>query len=243
MLPEAELQQLAADIKQNGLTDPITKLDGLILDGRNRYAACKIAGINPVFEEYHGDDPLAFVFSKNFTRRQLNESQKAMIGGRYATLRNGANQYSEGGPDGLPSGKTNQEAANMVGVSPRTIKRARVVINDGTPGLQAAVESGDVSVNAAEQIARLPHDEQVEILEKPTRSEIVEAVKERLKNNRPQAPAHYPTHPTPLSESAKKAGEEAARESENLWLLKSTWKKTTKKDRAEFIAWTTTQNQ
>jgi hypothetical protein len=40
--------------------------------------------------------------------------------------------------------------------------------------------------------------------------------------------------PTP---AAKRAGDEAESDSETLWRLKSLWKKTTKKDRAEFLAW------
>lgn len=164
MLPDAELQQLAADIKLNGLNNPIIKLDGKILDGRNRYAACKIAGIRPIFDEYRGDDPLAFVFSQNFTRRQLSESQKGMIGARYATLEHGTNQYKVDGSGDLSKSKTNAEAADMVGVSEPTIKRAKAVLKHGVPELQASVESGDVSVKAAATVAKLPHDEQRSVI-------------------------------------------------------------------------------
>jgi ParB-like chromosome segregation protein Spo0J len=57
-LTAAELAELAADIKANGLRHPIvcTK-DELILDGRTRLKACKIAGVEPFFEIYRGDDP------------------------------------------------------------------------------------------------------------------------------------------------------------------------------------------
>ena len=65
MLPEPDLRRLAADIKKNGLQFPIV-LDpaGLVLDGRNRLAACKIAGVEPDFENYSGD-PVAYVLSAN----------------------------------------------------------------------------------------------------------------------------------------------------------------------------------
>ena len=49
-----------------------------------------------------------------------------------------------------------------------------------------------------------------------------------------------PMHPIPtrpLSPEAIAAGEQADSESGNLWMLKSTWRKTNKKDRAAFIEW------
>ena len=57
-LPDAELRQLAADIKSNGLRNPIVRLDGKILDGRNRFYACRLAGVKPSFVAFAGDDPL-----------------------------------------------------------------------------------------------------------------------------------------------------------------------------------------
>jgi len=73
---EEELRTLTDDIRQNGLLEPIVLLDGKILDGRNRYQACQELGIEPETVEYDGDDPLAFVLSKNLYRRQLTTSQR-----------------------------------------------------------------------------------------------------------------------------------------------------------------------
>jgi uncharacterized ParB-like nuclease family protein len=48
----------------------------------------------------------------------------------------------------------------------------------------------------------------------------------------------YPApKPAPIPEEAKAAGEEAAKDSENLWVLKSTWRKASKKDRTAFFKW------
>lgn len=68
MMGQDELTTMAADIKEHGLHRPIVLLDGMILDGRNRYEACKISGIAPRFVNYDGDDPYAFVWSENAER-------------------------------------------------------------------------------------------------------------------------------------------------------------------------------
>lgn len=82
MLPEPELRELADDIKARGLLEPITVYEGKILDGRNRYRACEIAGVEPRFVEWDGTggSPVLWVISKNLKRRHLNESQRAAVG-------------------------------------------------------------------------------------------------------------------------------------------------------------------
>jgi hypothetical protein len=40
----AEFDVLAADIRANGLINPITLFEGMVLDGRNRLRACEAAG-------------------------------------------------------------------------------------------------------------------------------------------------------------------------------------------------------
>ena len=57
MSPE-EIQELATDIKAKGLLHPIILYEGKILDGRNRYLTCGIAGVEPRFVvTVHGDCP------------------------------------------------------------------------------------------------------------------------------------------------------------------------------------------
>ena len=87
---------LVADIKANGLMEPITVYQDMVLDGRNRLRACKAAGIEPKFLEFDGDDPLAFVLSLNLHRRHLNKSQRGMVAARLEILRHGDNQHKQG---------------------------------------------------------------------------------------------------------------------------------------------------
>jgi hypothetical protein len=80
MLPDDELRELAADIKANGLNHAITlDAEGRIVDGRNRDAACKLAGVEPRYETLDaGRDPIAFILSQNVHRRHLTEGQRAI---------------------------------------------------------------------------------------------------------------------------------------------------------------------
>lgn len=180
MLPDAELQELANDIKAHGLQVPVTTYQGKILDGRNRWRACEIAGVEPTTAEYTGDDPLAFVVSGNLHRRHLSESQRGMVAARIADLPHGGAIYSEKNESSIElSSKTQREAAAMLNVGRETVKRARAVVTKGTAELAAAVDAGDITVSAAAEIAKLPAARQLEVL-----AEGPEAVKEKAKEIR-----------------------------------------------------------
>jgi hypothetical protein len=88
-MPEADFDELVADIKRNGLLTTITTAeDGSILDGWHRYLACLEAGVKPRFEPFKFViEPAAeaagrsmteaeFVCSQNAHRRHLTAAQK-----------------------------------------------------------------------------------------------------------------------------------------------------------------------
>ena len=84
MLTASELADLADSIKQQGLIEPIWLYDDpghgrVVLDGRNRLEACKVAGVEPRVRVYTGDDPIGHVVALNKHRRHLNSGQWAMI--------------------------------------------------------------------------------------------------------------------------------------------------------------------
>src|SRR4051812_4625813 len=79
LMGEEELAQLAADIKANGLKEPILLHEGQILDGRNRWKACQMAGVEPRTKAYEGGEPATHVLSLNLHRRHLTPSQKAAV--------------------------------------------------------------------------------------------------------------------------------------------------------------------
>jgi ParB-like chromosome segregation protein Spo0J len=70
LLEGDDLEALADDIAAIGQTDPIIVFQGKILEGRNRWNACKLRGIDPWIEMLPEKmDPAAFVVSKNDHRR------------------------------------------------------------------------------------------------------------------------------------------------------------------------------
>jgi ParB-like chromosome segregation protein Spo0J len=81
MIAADELAELAEDIRENGLQEPIViaKPNGewLLVDGRNRLAACQLAGITPHYRILDSD-PTAYVLSANVHRRHLTKGQQAM---------------------------------------------------------------------------------------------------------------------------------------------------------------------
>lgn len=82
-----EMIALVEDIRQSGLRDDIVLYEGMVLDGRNRYEACRQAGVEPRFVDWDGEGTaLDYVVSKNLNRRHLDESQRGYVAARIAEL-------------------------------------------------------------------------------------------------------------------------------------------------------------
>jgi hypothetical protein len=77
---DGEFAGLVSSIKSVGLMNPIVLWDGKVLDGRNRLLACKEAGVEPRFVDWDGTGGSLeeWVVAQNATRRNLNQSQKAV---------------------------------------------------------------------------------------------------------------------------------------------------------------------
>jgi ParB-like chromosome segregation protein Spo0J len=138
MLADDELAEMAADIRERGLLQPIV-LDsgGQFLDGLNRLAACEIAGVEPTFTTYDGDDPEGYALAVNIARRHLNKGQIAMVAARARSL----------------SEQTINEASESTGASRTRIGQASTVLSHA-PDLADSVVSGATSLNEAYEAAR-----------------------------------------------------------------------------------------
>lgn len=181
LFPLMEAEQYGAlkrSIDASGLLEPIMLLEGQILDGKNRFRACSELDIVPTTVEYEGEDPVGFVLGKNLARRHLDESQRAMIGARLANLPDGVQAASIDAP------VTQPDAAERVNASRESVQRARKVLEDGASELIRAVDYGEIAVSAAKVLARLPKDDQREIVlthDPKERREKIKAAKERAK--------------------------------------------------------------
>ena len=168
MLSDEELDSLAVDIKTHGLRHPLVMHDRELLDGRNRLAACKIAGVVPSFVEYEGDSPVSFVISVNIKRRQLDASQRACVAVEIepmfaveAKKRQGQRTDIVANLRQCNQAKASDQAAEVVSVSPRMVQYAKE-IKAKNPEAFERVKSGEVTVNEVQQ--EIKREKRVEAL-------------------------------------------------------------------------------
>ncbi len=146
-LADAELKELSADIRRNGLQSSIVLYEGKILDGRNRYSACKMAGVEPSFAQYTGTEPLQHIISLNLHRRHLSESQRSIIGAKIADMQKGRPETLNP-PIGGFKKVSEPEAATMLNVSTRNIQRAKKIMREAPEKVQE-IERGEKTINRA----------------------------------------------------------------------------------------------
>jgi len=161
LMSEDQIDALAADIRTNGLKEPIITFEGKIIDGRNRYLACLRALVEPVFKEYTGTDALGYVISFNIKRRHLEPAQRAMIAAGIADMKVGNNQHSS---NELTSVKG---AAKAMGCSVTNVKHAKVIQSKGIPELKEAVNQNKIAISRAAMISGLDPKDQYFIVTQP----------------------------------------------------------------------------
>ena len=162
------LEALAENIKRNGQFNPATTLAGKILDGRRRYEACRIAGVElrtvPLPPNI---DPLEFVEAQNFHRRDMSPSTRAIAAAKlmphYAAraaerkkLLSGTRSNPNGSKTQVPEivpgpdqcGEARELAAKAAGANPRYVSDA-VRLQREAPELFKAVEAGEKTIPGA----------------------------------------------------------------------------------------------
>jgi hypothetical protein len=155
LMSAAEQEALTADIKANGLRQPIVLYQKQILDGRNRAASCKEAGVDHVYVDFEGDDvaALAFVLSLNAARRNLAAGQRAIVAAKIwrahgDTTKRGPKKKGENGELTQSASITKLQLAKQFHVSDNTIAQARDLLAEA-PDLAQLVESDDLTLAAA----------------------------------------------------------------------------------------------
>jgi hypothetical protein len=180
---EEDERLLAESLKRVGFRrdKPIILLDGMILDGRNRYNVARKLGISAIFAEYDSPlDPTEYVLTENRDRRHLTSGQKAAIAvklGLYKQEQEAAKKRVEDGKkvepqdkgevgrDGLPhdassapedrahDGASGKAAEKVGGTSGRQVRRA-AYLETHFPQEFEAVRRDEVSLTQAYEAAR-----------------------------------------------------------------------------------------
>lgn len=136
LIESKEFDDLVASIREDGLIDAIVLFDGQILDGRNRYRACRAAGAPPRFEQFTGTNPAKYVAAKNIHRRNLTTNERAIIAAKMAGLSRGSNRFQRKSQDievvSATSTISLQEAADLLGVERATVANAKLVLDHGS---------------------------------------------------------------------------------------------------------------
>lgn len=158
MASTEELDELAASIATVGLIHPIVLTpQGLVLDGRNRLAACEKAGVEPTFETRDGDDDdyKEFVIGANTTGRR--ESMTVQIAAASVALVLGHDRRK----NGRWKYGSNPELSEFRQTSTyrEPIAQAGLVLDELGPAHLREVRDGEASLNAKYEQARRHKDE------------------------------------------------------------------------------------
>lgn len=177
MIDDVALRELADDIKANGQREPIViayldevKMgEPVIIDGRNRFKACELAGVEPSFRNDYVIEPDEigpWIMSHNRHRRHMSKSQMAAVAVEYekwlaveAKKRQlAALKQNAGGtvPENLPerqhkkdrSKESAEQAGEMLGVAGRSVRDAKYVAQND-PEAFKRVRDGRQAVSAA----------------------------------------------------------------------------------------------
>lgn len=181
---DEEYRQLVADIKANGLREPIWTYQGKIIDGRHRYRACQGLGIEPRFREWDGSGSLVqFVVSLNLHRRHLTSSQKAVVAldierllaeeaKERQRLAAAATNAKLGRGETLPQknagasrGEARVQAAAIVGTNRQYVSDAKRIAEEA-PEVLEKIREGRLALPEAKVVARLPEEDRVAVLQK-----------------------------------------------------------------------------
>ena len=123
-----------------------------MIDGRNRLAACKLAGVDPKEMNFEGDVNV-FINSANNIRRELTKGQKAMS---YAVMF--PETENKGGRD-----KLSHDRDSLSKTEKNLIGQARTILKH-KPELQGEVLSKAKGLNEAYELAKAAKQENKQLL-------------------------------------------------------------------------------
>lgn len=172
-MTKPEFERLVQSIAESGLLNPITLLDGEILDGRNRLRACEELGIEPTYVQWDarcGISPLEWVVAENLHRRQLTKGQRAALAveleprlaeaARERQAQAGRDRWNSlPSPEGKLSNRHKTSAAaiagSQFGVGESSVYRLKAV-RQRDERVFERVKAGDIGIERAGELVGLP---------------------------------------------------------------------------------------
>jgi hypothetical protein len=146
--------QVFANVGTHGVTNPITLLEGEILDGRMRVGIARQLRMSvPVirFEDigYTGS-PLDYAIAQNVYRGHYTTGQRSMIASKVATMRQG--ERTDLQPSALVPKVSQEAAAKMLNVSVRSVGHGRYILEHGS---DSEIEDAVRGVQAPKTLAAI----------------------------------------------------------------------------------------
>jgi len=165
-----EFQSLRDSIEAIGVQNPITLLDGMVIDGWHRYSAANDLGMDCPAVELGDVDPRDFVLAQNKTRRHITAAQLAMAAVSVYKWQPAGRPYEkqhDSVNSALSAELTQAEIAERAGVSVRSLRQAATVEKSAAPEVIDAVKHGAMGLVKAASIAKLPREDQAEAINRP----------------------------------------------------------------------------
>jgi hypothetical protein len=145
-MSEPEFAAFKEDIRGQGQQEAIILYEGKILDGLHRYRACRELGREPRVVRFEGNPRAAaqLVLGRNFHRRHLTTSQRALVAAEMCKLRPRGNT-------GTSPYLTAAQASTLMSVGKDLVNDAKHLLRSGDEELIRSVRDGVRSVSAAIQ--------------------------------------------------------------------------------------------
>lgn len=159
-----DISGLAADIKENGLLQPVVVSDDMVLlCGERRLRACKELGMDEidavVKSPADAHQALMMEVAENENRKEFSVSERLAYAAKLMPIVQEEAKDRSGGAvkERKAQGRSRDIVAKEVGFSSgETYRRAKKVADSGNDELVAAMDSGEISINGAyEELQKL----------------------------------------------------------------------------------------
>lgn len=195
-----EMVRLRESVARLGVIEPVTRLDGMVLDGWHRLQISLELGVDCPTVEYDGreEDIVLWLAAKNEARRHLTDLQIAiMLANNTGSSKLTAVNFCE---SIISHAKPDKQLAAEHGIAPNMLSTARGVLASGDEDLIAEATTGDIGRNEARKRLRQLEaqrlaDEQLASAS-PVRSDVVVCdVADLLSHVEPESAAAVITDP------------------------------------------------